>query len=54
MTTEEKLNQAAGTIKEGGTPLLHKKFMILIHITSVELCSRGERNECPNKYPSFY
>jgi hypothetical protein len=35
MTTEEKLNQAAGTIKEGGTPLLHKKIMILIHITIV-------------------
>ena len=39
MTTEEKLNQAAGTIKEGVTSPLHKKnFMILIHITRVELC----------------
>ena len=26
MTTEEKLNQAAGTIKEGVTSPLHKKF----------------------------
>ena len=26
MTTEEKLNQAAGTIKEGGTLLPHKKI----------------------------
>jgi hypothetical protein len=26
MITEEKLNQAAGTIKEGVTPLLHKKI----------------------------
>ena len=26
MTTEEKLNQAAGTIKESETSLLHKKI----------------------------
>lgn len=55
MTAEEKLNQAAGTIEEGVKKYPScKNFMIFIHIISVELCSREERNECPNKYPSFY
>lgn len=39
ITTEEKLNQPAGTIKEGvkKTSFI-KKFMIFIHIMRVELC----------------